>query len=162
MASEKPAQAVNSKGQPSLFYPDQHHRANLQKYEASCHCSTIEFTFFLPPLKTISVYNCNCSICNISGYLNVYPFDEDVEWITSPEVLEKSFGRYRWNSKLREHQFCKECGTSVCIDFQDVGDSPEQCHKAVNARVLKGVEWRDLKLKEFDGRLLFPGPEDKK
>jgi hypothetical protein len=162
MASKKEAPATNSQGHPSLFYPDQHHRDNLKKYEASCHCGTIQFTLLLPPLDTIPVYNCNCSICDINGYLNVYPFSEDIEWITSPEVLERSLGKYRWNRKLREHQFCKECGTSLCIDFSGVGESLEKPHMAVNARTLKGVDWRELDLKPFDGRHLFPGPEDKK
>ena len=155
MASEAQAPSDSATERKSRFYPDQHHSENLQKYEAACHCGTIQLSFLLPPLESITVANCNCSICEVNGYLNVYPFHQDVEWITSPEVLEKSLGVYRWNSKLRKHQFCKECGTSICIDFQEVGDSPEQPHMAVNARTLKGVDLKKLKLKEFDGRHMF-------
>jgi hypothetical protein len=152
MASETPAAATNSKGAESYFYPNDHHREKLKQYESSCHCGTIQFKFLLPPLETISVYQCNCSICDINGYLNVYPFHEDIEWITSKEVLEKSLGTYRWNSKLRKHHFCKECGTSMCIDFQDVGNTPIAAHWAVNARTIKGVDWRTLTLQDFDGK----------
>jgi hypothetical protein len=155
MTSEEPAPATNSKGAPSLFYPNDHHREKLKKYETSCHCGTIQLRFLHPPLDKVQVWNCNCSICDINGYLNIYPFHEDVEWITTPEVLEKSLGTYRWNTKLRQHKFCKECGTSMCIDFSDVGSSPEQPHMAVNARTLKGIDWRTLKLEPFDGRHLM-------
>lgn len=161
MASETPTPATNSKGVKSKFYPTDHHRSNLKKYSSSCHCGTIQFDFLLPPLESIPVWNCNCSICDINGYLNIYPFHEDVEWITPPEVLEKSLGSYLWNSKLRKHLFCKECGTSMCIDFQDARESPEHPHMAVNARTVKGVDWRTLNLKHFDGKHLFPVVEGK-
>lgn len=152
MASESPAPATNSKGAVSCFYPNDHHREKLKQYESSCHCGTIQFKFLLPPLDKISVCQCNCSICDINGYLNVYPFAEDIEWVTSKDTLEKSLGSYRWNSKKREHHFCKECGTSLSIDFKDAGNTPDAAHWAINARTIKGVDWRSLKLEDFDGR----------
>jgi hypothetical protein len=161
MASDAPVPATNSKGEPSLFYPNDHQHEKLQKYESSCHCGAIQFTFLLPALDAIEVYDCNCTICDLKGTLNIYPFHEDVVWITTPEVREKSLGKYRWNSKLREHQFCKECGVSMCINFEDVKDSEESPHMAVNARTIKGVDWRTLNLMKFDGRNILPTVEEK-
>lgn len=161
MTSETPAPATNSEGSTSFFYPNDHHREKLKKYESSCHCGTIQFNFLLPSLEIIPVYSCNCSICDKNGYLNVYPFHEDVEWITSPGILEKSLGTYRWNSKLREHRFCKECGTSMCVELREARDSPQKSHMAVNARTIKGVDWRTLKLKDFDGKNLIPAADEK-
>lgn len=43
----------------------------------------------------------------------------------------------------------------MCIDFQDVGDSPEKPHMAVNIRTIKGVDLKKLNVKQFDGRHLF-------
>lgn len=44
----------------------------------------------------------------------------------------------------------------MCINFEDVKDSPEAPHMAVNARTIKGVDWRTLSLMKFDGRHILP------
>ncbi len=47
-------------------------------YEANCHCGTIKYAIKLPPLESMEIMSCNCSICTKNGYLNVYPKRKDI------------------------------------------------------------------------------------
>ena len=98
-------------------------------YPCSCHCGKSTFTTKMPSLETIKVASCNCSICAINGYLNVYPLRKDIEWHSGFEEL----GSYRFASETRAHKFCRTCGTSLIIDFDKVDASYRQ-HVALNVR----------------------------
>lgn len=81
-------------------------------YEGNCHCAAIRFRAKLPPLETLQIMNCNCSICIKNGYLNVYPKRKDVE-IQSGEDILKS---YYFGNKKFAHKFCPNCGSSLFVD----------------------------------------------
>ena len=97
-------------------------------YQASCHCGKSRFTVTMPPLDTLTVANCNCSICTINGYLNVQPLCKNVVFESSYEDL----GSYAFASKTMVHKFCKTCGTSLLIDFGNAEYKPMRKHYAVN------------------------------
>jgi hypothetical protein len=94
------------------FYPGKH---ELSTYHGSCHCGAVQFTFSLPTLSSIPVNECNCSICEINGYLNVYPFRKDF----TLDSGEGELSVYRFGPNNKQHKFCKICGTSLMIDFAD-------------------------------------------
>jgi hypothetical protein len=96
----------------SGFYPGKH---ELSTYHGSCHCGAVQFTVSLPTLSTIQVNECNCSVCEINGYLNVYPFRRDFTLGTG----EGKLSVYRFGPKNKQHKFCESCGTSLMIDFAE-------------------------------------------
>ena len=82
----------------------------------------------MPPLETIKVCSCNCSICEKNGYLSVYPLRENVVFQSGYDDL----GSYRFGEETRQHLFCKKCGTSLIIDFDKAREEELRKHVAVN------------------------------
>jgi hypothetical protein len=97
-------------------------------YRASCHCGKGRFAVTMPSSDTVRVISCNCSICEINAYLNVYPFRQDVVFESPYEEL----GSYRFAGHTRVHKFCRACGTSLLIDFDKADEEPLRKHVAVN------------------------------
>ena len=81
-------------------------------YEANCHCGAIKYKVFAPPLETLTVTNCNCSICCKNGYLNIYPKRTDVLF----ERGEDRIKGYFFGEKKCMHKFCPTCGSSLFVD----------------------------------------------
>lgn len=101
---------------------------NEVTYPASCHCGKSRFTITIPSLDTITVTSCNCSICQINGYLNVYPLRKNVSFQSPYEEL----GSYAFASQTLVHKFCRTCGTSLLIDFGRAEEEGMGEHYAVN------------------------------
>jgi len=101
---------------------------NEATYPASCHCGKSRFTITIPSLDTTTVTSCNCSICQINGYLNVYPLRKNVSFQSPYEEL----GSYVFASQTRVHKFCRICGTSLLIDFGRAEEESLREHCAVN------------------------------
>lgn len=110
-------------------------------HQANCHCGTVRYRVFLPPLASVPnphpVMNCNCSLCTRNGYLNVYPQRHEiqvqihrdmnegnrVEVVPGSETLRGDrsdvLGYYVYGvapDKENEHVFCKKCGSSLWVD----------------------------------------------
>jgi hypothetical protein len=45
--------------------------AEVKQYTGGCHCKKVLFEFEHPDIYTMPAINCNCSICDDRGYLNV-------------------------------------------------------------------------------------------
>lgn len=127
--------------------PDPSHETT---YPASCHCGKSSFTVTMPSLDKIKVVSCNCSICAINGYLNVYPLRKNVIFQSGFDEL----GSYRFYGQTRAHMFCKTCGTSLLIDFDKMGEELTK-HVAVNVRTLKDVDISKLDIETVDGKHLL-------
>ena len=145
------------------------HSKNEVTYPASCHCGKSRFTVTIPPLDTISITSCNCSICAINGYLNIYPLRKNIAFQSPYEEL----GSYVFASQTRVHKFCKTCGTSLLVDFENAEDESSKKHNAVNVwpsalckdherhangkqvRTLKDVDISKLDIQHFDGKNLL-------
>ena len=85
---------------------------NEVTYPASCHCGKSRFTVTIPSLDTIMVTSCNCSICQINGYLNIHPLRKNVSFqspgivssflaLRAQEQVEKFFARWNIARKLK-------------------------------------------------------------
>lgn len=107
---------------------------NEVTYSASCHCGESRFTVTMPSLDTISVVSCNCSICEINGYLNVYPLRKNVVFQSSYDDL----GSYTFGNETRTHKFCRHCGTTLLIDFEKAEYEPVKSLLAVNVSSFSG------------------------
>lgn len=62
-----------------------------------------------PPLSSMPVSSCDCSICHTHGYMMVYPLESQITWHSGKdEMVNYTFGPARI-----AHQFCGRCGTSI-------------------------------------------------
>ncbi len=76
----------------------------LNTFKGSCHCGVVGFSVMAP--DEIEVEDCNCSICQKSGYLHLIVPASRFE-ITQGE---DSLSCYTFNSGVAKHYFCKTCG----------------------------------------------------
>ncbi|KZP15376.1 hypothetical protein FIBSPDRAFT_867306 [Athelia psychrophila] len=116
--------------------------SELIAYKANCHCKAVTFTARLPPLSTLELSNCNCSICTRNGYIMAYPARENVEYHTGADNLAE----FRFASEKAVHRFCKTCGSSVGAEMT-FGD---KVMLAVNVRLFQDVDLSTMKYKHSD------------
>lgn len=109
--------------------------------DGCCHCGTVTFKVHHAPLDDpdTRVLLCDCSICTANGYLLIYPERSEIQWSTGWELMRN----YRYYSKTRDHKFCAECGSSVCIDF--LGQHGTRDDLGLNVRLLRDVDLDNLK-----------------
>ncbi|KAI9704799.1 MAG: hypothetical protein M1836_006579 [Candelina mexicana] len=118
-----------------------------KSYEGSCHCGAVKFTANIsPPLEDQKVTCCNCSICNINGYLTIYPKDEEITFHSGKDELKE----YKFGPGRIAHSFCPTCGTSVAAKSTDPNFFADQT--ALNVRTFKNVDVDQLQLNKFDGK----------
>ncbi|KAF8866565.1 hypothetical protein BDZ45DRAFT_276409 [Acephala macrosclerotiorum] len=124
-------------------------------HDASCHCGEIQYKVTLKwPFPKYPVNTCSCSICTTTGYLLVYPCRRDVNFTQGYEKL----GRYKFASKTKDHVFCKNCGTSIGIDFlrAEQGEcDPAKDTFGINVRTFKDLDLDSLEYTFFDGKKLL-------
>ena len=117
-----------------------------EKYNGSCHCGAVRFSF---EAETITRgLRCNCSICSRKGAM------------MSPEVIPSAslnieaedgvLGLYQFGAKTARHYFCKQCGIYTFHETARVAD-----HYRVNLGCLDGVDTFELEADVFDGRHLL-------
>ena len=69
-----------------------------------CHCGAVRFEVDVP--RGVTLWSCNCSICQKAGYLHLivekqqFRLVQGSQWLTS----------YRFNTGVAEHLFCSVCG----------------------------------------------------
>ncbi|KAF9882864.1 hypothetical protein FE257_004950 [Aspergillus nanangensis] len=113
-------------------------------YTGSCHCGQVKFSFQLPsPLEEQEVTSCNCSICQINGYLLVYPQTTDVTYHHTDDAVRS----YTFATKRAPHYFCANCGSSVYIK----NEIPGMDHM-IAVRTVADIDIKSLKIKEADGK----------
>ncbi|KAJ6508981.1 glutathione-dependent formaldehyde-activating GFA [Mycena sanguinolenta] len=125
--------------------------AELKVYTGGCHCKKIRYEFEHPDIYSMPVMNCNCSICEDRGYLNVTPTaatrrytPEDKFRLTSG--LDDDMTKYEFGARNVGHRFCKVCGTSIGPAFEKRG------MVIVNTRTIDGVDLDRLTLHKADRR----------
>jgi len=73
-------------------------------HTGQCHCGVVQFDFTAPAI--VDVTECDCSICNMTGYQHVFVPQSDLQ-ITSGE---DNLALYTFNTGAAKHLFCKTCG----------------------------------------------------
>ncbi len=110
------------------------------KVSGGCHCGAVRFTLSLPE-PPVPALDCNCSICQRSGFLHVIvPHGE-----LSLERGEEALTSYRFGTGAAEHLFCRHCGVK---SFYQPRSHPDSW--SVNARCLD--EPVALAIEAFNGR----------
>jgi hypothetical protein len=110
-------------------------------YSGGCHCGAVRFEVELGPEP--EVWDCNCSICAMTGYEHVIVPKSGFRLLAGADKLES----YRFNSGVADHLFCSVCGIK---SFYVPRSHPDGY--SVNARCLDGQPLAALTPRPFDGQ----------
>ena len=109
------------------------------RYEGACHCGALQFRLTTRPPH--SLLRCNCSICELEDYLHwIMPLSH-FEWVSGEASI------YCFGSRVARHTFCPTCGIKP---FYFPRSNPDGV--SVNARCVRGIDWRELPVDLFDGQ----------
>ena len=73
-------------------------------HKGGCHCRAVQFEFEAP--ADVDVTDCNCSMCDMTGYEHVFVLHQDLRFVSGEDELTE----YRFNTGQAVHMFCKTCG----------------------------------------------------
>src|SRR5688572_26198750 len=110
-------------------------------FSGGCHCGAVRFEVDAPPQAT--VWSCNCSICNMTGYLHLIVKQARFRLTRGAASLTS----YRFNTRVAEHLFCSVCGIKP---FYVPRSHPDGY--SVNVRCLDGGALAGAPVKAFDGQ----------
>jgi hypothetical protein len=79
-------------------------RAALVTHRGGCHCGAVAFEVDAPARVTVS--ECNCSICRMSGYLHLIVPSAQFRLLRGADALSE----YTFNTGTARHLFCRRCG----------------------------------------------------
>ncbi|MEZ0392759.1 MAG: GFA family protein [Pseudobdellovibrionaceae bacterium] len=114
----------------------------MEKRKGSCHCGKVQFEAKGNFNEALS---CNCSICQRKGTLLAFVPETDFQLHSGDNSLtDYQFGKMRIH-----HTFCSTCGVQAFSSAQ-MPDGTKM--KAINVRCLEGMDLKDLKIKEYDGK----------
>jgi hypothetical protein len=106
-----------------------------------CHCGAVRFEARLPDV--VQAQNCNCSICEKTGFVHVIVPESRFRLIKGSEAL----ATYTFNTGVARHLFCGACGVK---SFYRPRSNPDGW--SVNARCLDDAGSLDIRVEPFDGR----------
>lgn len=112
-----------------------------QTHRGGCHCGQVQFEFEAP--VKVDVTDCNCSICNMTGYEHVFVPQEKLRFLSGEEVLT----HYTFNTGAAKHMFCQTCGIKPLYRPRS---HPEAW--SVNLRCVEAGTLEVAKRIAFDGR----------
>lgn len=109
-------------------------------YQGGCHCGAVMFEVEAP--EEVEVENCNCSICQMTGFLHLIVPKRNFRLLSGDGVLET----YTFNTGVAQHKFCKICGIK---SFYIPRSNPDGVD--VNMRCLKNRP-KKIKVNDFNGQ----------
>jgi hypothetical protein len=115
------------------------------KHSGSCHCGRVAFDL---EADITEVTECNCSICRRRGAL-LWFGARDALVLRTPE---SDLSTYTFNKHHIQHRFCAACGVSPFGEADDPRSGGRML--AVNVRCLPDVDFKALKVNQFDGASL--------
>ena len=112
----------------------------MQRYNGSCHCGAIKFSVELPDI--VQAQNCNCSICNKTGFVHVIVPKSRFTLLQGADNITT----YTFNTGVAKHTFCKTCGVKP---FYTPRSNPDGID--INLRCLD-QQPPQVELEDFDGQ----------
>ncbi len=110
-------------------------------HRGGCHCRRVVFEVDAP--ATLTVQDCNCSLCRMSGFLHlIVPASKFRLLAGAGELTE-----YTFNTGVAKHRFCRVCGVK---SFYVPRSNPDGID--VNARCLDEGTIESMAIEPFDGR----------
>jgi hypothetical protein len=113
----------------------------MVRHRGGCHCGRIRFEVEAP--EKLTVRECNCSICAMTGFLHLLVAKPQFTLLAGREDLL----RYTFNTGVAEHLFCRVCGIK---SFYVPRSHPDGY--SVNTRCLDAGALADAPLRDFDGQ----------
>jgi len=114
---------------------------NLVTHRGGCHCGRVAFEVDAPARLTVS--DCNCSICRMSGYQHLIVPAARFRLLQGADSLTE----YRFNTGVARHLFCRHCGVK---SFYVPRSNPDGY--SVNARCLDPETIEHIDVEIFDDR----------
>ena len=112
---------------------------SLVRHRGGCHCGAVAFEVEAPARVTVS--ECNCSICRMSGYLHLIVPAARFHLLRGAEFLSE----YRFNTGTARHLFCRRCGVK---SFYVPRSNPDGY--SVNLRCLERATIEHVDVEPFD------------
>lgn len=109
-------------------------------HQVSCHCGRVRLEV---DAELGEVVECNCSICQRTGFLHWYVPPESVKYLTERQGVST----YWWRSATGGQHFCTNCGIAV-LRISTQYPPPV----SINARCIEGVDLDELRIRKFDGK----------
>lgn len=120
----------------------EHSNMNTQvRLSGSCHCGAVRFE--VQTTSPVQLTRCNCSICNMTGFLHLIVPGKDFELLSDASALTE----YRFNTATARHLFCATCGIK---SFYVPRSHPDGY--SVNAHCLHDFDIKQANITEFDGQ----------
>ena len=113
----------------------------LVVHRGGCHCGAVRFE--VEAVADPVVHECNCSMCNMVGFLHLIVPSSRFRLIEGRDMLS----RYTFNTGVAQHFFCRRCGVK---SFYVPRSNPDGY--SVNARCLDPGTITALSVEPFDGR----------
>ena len=111
------------------------------RLSGGCHCGAVRFEIDAP--RTVTVLDCNCSICSKTGFLHLIVPQPDFHLLTDAAALT----RYIFGTHTAQHLFCTTCGIK---SFYRPRSHPDGW--SVNLRALDDVSALTVTIHPYDGR----------
>ena len=112
---------------------------SLVTHRGGCHCGAVAFEVDAPARITVS--DCNCSICRVSGFLHLIVPRARFRLLRGADSLST----YTFNTRTAQHLFCRHCGVK---SFYVPRSNPDGY--SVNARCLERATIEHILIEPFD------------
>ena len=113
--------------------------APLVTHRGGCHCGAVAFEVEAPARVTVS--ECNCSICRMSGYQHLIVPARRFRLLRGADSLST----YTFNTGTARHLFCRRCGVK---SFYVPRSNPDGY--SVNLRCLEPTTLEQVSVEPFD------------
>ena len=110
-------------------------------HTGGCHCGAVKFEIEAP--ADIEAKECNCSICNMTGFQHLFVSHQRFNLLSGEDALST----YTFNSGVARHYFCRHCGVK---SYYVPRSHPNGL--SINVRCLDDSSIKSLVLTPFDGR----------
>ena len=115
--------------------------AELVEHRGGCHCGAVRFKLLAP--DEVTIYNCNCSICDKKQNLHFMVQKSNFEILEGEEHLTV----YTFGTHMAQHTFCKICGVQ---SFYTPRSNPD-CY-GVAPHCLDPGTMKSTSIENFDGK----------
>ncbi|MBS0421078.1 MAG: GFA family protein [Proteobacteria bacterium] len=108
-------------------------------HTGGCHCGAVTFEVDAP--AKLLAFDCNCSICRMSGFLHLIVPRSRFRLLQGADALSE----YKFNTGVARHLFCSRCGVK---SFYVPRSNPDGY--SVNARCLEPATIEHIEVQLFD------------
>lgn len=109
-------------------------------HRGGCHCAAVRFEVRAP--AAITVVDCNCSLCRMTGFEHWIVQASQFRLLTDAAALSE----YRFNTGTARHLFCRHCGIKSYYVPRSHPDG-----YSVNLRCVEPGSYRIERREAFDG-----------